>query len=258
MPLGVELAASWTRVMSCDQIAAQIERDLGFLETTTRNVPERHRSIPVLFDHSFGMLTPAEQDVLMRLSVFRGTFTLESAERVADATPVILRSLVEKSLIRSDGADHYDMHQLLQRYAHEKLDSSRQAETARDAHAEYFAQYAEAHTKQSGADAIEACYDDMRAALSWADERRNALILLRMGGALRRFWETRGYHSEARMWLARALELDDGTAPLEVRAEAIFVAGTAETADFVPAREFWNGAPCYSTRWRTPVTSPIP
>src|SRR5690606_3772759 len=244
LPLCVELAASWARVMSCDQIATRIEHDLGFLETSARNVPERHRSIRVLFEHSFGILAPEEQAVMMRLSVFRGPFWLESAEQVAGATPAVLRSLVEKSLLRSDGADEYTMHQLLRRFAEENLTASGEAEATFDAYAAYFADYVCAHSRQAEADAIERCYDDIRSAMTWIEQRADSINMLRMAGSLYQFWNTRGMQTEGRQWLDRALALDDGTAPPDIRAEAIQVAGVLawKQSDFAPAREYLERA----------------
>ena len=80
MPLGLELAATWLRVMPCQEIAPQIERSLDFLTTAVRNVPERHRSVRAVLDHSWNLLSETERQVLARLSIFRGGFDLEAAD----------------------------------------------------------------------------------------------------------------------------------------------------------------------------------
>ena len=77
MPLALELAASWVRVMPCTEIARQIEQNLDFLSTELRNLPERHRSMRALFDQSWRLLSPLEQGVLMRLSVFQSGWLCE-------------------------------------------------------------------------------------------------------------------------------------------------------------------------------------
>ena len=61
MPLAVELAASWVRVMSCAEIARQMGQDIDIFTTTLRNLPERHRSLRGLFDQSWRLLSPIEQ-----------------------------------------------------------------------------------------------------------------------------------------------------------------------------------------------------
>jgi predicted ATPase len=90
MPLGIEIAASWLRVLSCAEIAQQIAQGIEFLTTTLRDVPVRHRSLRAVFDHSWKLLTDAEQRVFRKLSVFRGGFAREAAEQVAGATLPLL------------------------------------------------------------------------------------------------------------------------------------------------------------------------
>ncbi len=79
LPLGLELAATWVNTLSCREIAEEIERGLDFLETSKRDTPERHRSIRVVFDHSWNLLSDKERHVMQRLSVFRGGFTREGS-----------------------------------------------------------------------------------------------------------------------------------------------------------------------------------
>ena len=74
------------RVLTLVEIAAEIEQSLKFLETDTRDLPERHRSLWAVCDHSWALLSPAEQTVYRRLAIFRGGFTREAAEQVAGAT----------------------------------------------------------------------------------------------------------------------------------------------------------------------------
>lgn len=71
MPLALELAASWVRVLSCREIAAEIAANLNFLTTKQRDLPQRHRSMWAVFDHSWQLLSPEEQRVFARCSVFR-------------------------------------------------------------------------------------------------------------------------------------------------------------------------------------------
>ena len=81
LPLGIELAAAWVRVLSCAEIAREIERSINFLVTPARDVPERHRSIEAVFNHSWELLSDAEQSIFRKLAIFRGGFTREAAER---------------------------------------------------------------------------------------------------------------------------------------------------------------------------------
>ena len=74
MPLGIELAASWVSVLSCAEIADEIERNIDFLATSMRDVPERHRSLRAAIDQSWRLLSDEQRSAFSRLSVFRGSF----------------------------------------------------------------------------------------------------------------------------------------------------------------------------------------
>ncbi|MBX3002155.1 MAG: AAA family ATPase [Caldilineaceae bacterium] len=82
MPLAIELAASWVRVMSCAEIRQNLREGLDLLTTPLRNLPERHRSIHALFNQSWRLLSPEEQRVLRGVSVFQGGWTLTDAAQV--------------------------------------------------------------------------------------------------------------------------------------------------------------------------------
>jgi predicted ATPase/DNA-binding CsgD family transcriptional regulator len=141
MPLGLELAATWLRVMSPQQIAIQIETSLTFLTTSLRNVPERHRSLRAVFEQSWTLLTATEQAVLMRLSIFQGGFELDAAQQVAGASLEILAALADKSLIRVNVKGRYDLHELLRQYAEHQLETAGATDTARTAHSEYYLRF---------------------------------------------------------------------------------------------------------------------
>jgi transcriptional regulator with XRE-family HTH domain len=112
MPLAIELAAGWTAVLTCEQILLQMQQTFDFLSTSLRNVPQRHRSLRYLFDQTWQLLPPIEQTVLQKLSVFRDGFALAEAETVAGASPPLLLSLINKSLVVADGHGRYDLHEL--------------------------------------------------------------------------------------------------------------------------------------------------
>ncbi len=139
LPLGIELAAAWTSVRSCQEIAEEIEDNLDILSTALRNIPERQRSIRATFEHSWQLLSPAEKDLLARLSVFRGGFRRDAALQVTGASLTTLLALVDKSLVRRVAPERYDMHGLLTQFADEKLgDHPEQREGTELQYARYF------------------------------------------------------------------------------------------------------------------------
>lgn len=140
MPLGIELAAAWVRMFSLAEIETEIARSLDFLQTSRRDVVERHRTLRAVFDHSWGLLQGDEQAVFSALSVFRGGFHREAAEQVAQASLPILAALVDKSLLHRH--QRYEIHELLKEYAGEKLGEVPEHEAAVYArHSAYYARF---------------------------------------------------------------------------------------------------------------------
>jgi predicted ATPase len=142
MPLGIELAASWVSVQSCEEMANQITSSLDTLTTRLRNVPERHRSVWAAFEHSFQLLAEEEKRAFAGLSIFRGGFSREAAAAVAGVSFSLLTALQDKSLIRRTSSARYDMHEMLRQYALEKLQTDSQLyEETQARHARYFAAF---------------------------------------------------------------------------------------------------------------------
>jgi len=139
IPLGIELAASWVRSMSCTAIADEIEGNLGFLSAKRRDVPRRHHSLRAAFDESWRLLGPGGRDAFRRLSVFRSGFTASAAEVVVGASLPTLSSLVTRSLLRRSAGDRYEMLEVLRQYAAERLRTMpEEVDSVRDAHSAYY------------------------------------------------------------------------------------------------------------------------
>ncbi len=140
MPLGLVLAASWLELLSPNEIALEIAKSFDFLSSEMSDLPPRQRSMQAVFDYSWQMLTSAEQAVLAKLSIFRGGFTREAAEQVANANLRILLSLVNKSLLQRQTESHrYHLHELLRQFAAQKRHETDSSDAAALAHCHYFA-----------------------------------------------------------------------------------------------------------------------
>src|SRR5204863_1991164 len=83
LPLAIELAAARARALSLDEIASRLADRFRFLVAWRRLAPARHRTLERAMDWSYELLSPTEQTLLARLSVFSGGFTLAAAARVA-------------------------------------------------------------------------------------------------------------------------------------------------------------------------------
>jgi predicted ATPase/transcriptional regulator with XRE-family HTH domain len=138
MPLGIELAAAWVPVLTCDEIAREIARGLDFLATSLRNVPPRQRSLRAAFDHSWSLLSEEERGVLCRLAIFQGGFEREAAEQVAGARLPLLLALTSKSLVRRAEHGRYDLHEVVRQYALSRLPADAETEAARGRHSQFY------------------------------------------------------------------------------------------------------------------------
>ncbi|MBE0671563.1 MAG: helix-turn-helix domain-containing protein [Anaerolineales bacterium] len=138
MPLAIELAATWIDVLSCEEIADEIERGFDFLSSTQRDIPERHRSLRAVFEYSWQRLSEREQNVLSGLSVFQGGFRFEAAESVVGVDRSVLLSLVSKSLVRRYPDGRFDLHEIIRQYSVMHLEDE---VTLRGRHSNYYLNY---------------------------------------------------------------------------------------------------------------------
>jgi predicted ATPase/DNA-binding SARP family transcriptional activator len=219
MPLAIELAAAWARTLSPTEIAKEIEHSLDFLSASVRDLPERHRSMQVVFDYSWQMLSTNEQQVLCKLSVFRGGFQRQAAEQVAGASLSILSTLLNRTLIRRTTTGRYNLHELVRQYsaAHLAADPQTHAATQGQHYAYCLALAEVAEQELKGLNQLEWLewleqdHNNLRVALEWAlHSDDNALgsdeLALRLSGALRWFWRMRGHFHEGRDWLMESLQ----------------------------------------------------
>ena len=139
LPLGLELAATWLKTLSCQEIANEINRSLDFLETSLQDLPERQRSIRAVFDYSWNLLAGREQRLFSRLAAFQGSFTRQAAEQVAGITLRELAGLVDKSLVQRPSEGRFVLHDLLRQYCLEILDrSAADSQEVRNRHCAYY------------------------------------------------------------------------------------------------------------------------
>jgi predicted ATPase/class 3 adenylate cyclase/Tfp pilus assembly protein PilF len=246
LPLTIELAAARIKMLPPRAMLKRLTSRLKLLIGGARDLPERQRTLRSTIEWSYGLLKDREKVLFARLSVFAGGRTLEAIEAICDAEGDLpmdafegISSLLDKSLIRQEeglgGEPRFVMLETIHEFAREKLQQSEEAEEIKRTHAEYFLTLAEeAYPERKGAnqlewlEKLEAEHDNMRAALSWALERKEAEEALKLGGALCFFWAVRGYHSEGRRWLEEALAIEGRVSP-EVRAMALAGAGELES-----------------------------
>ncbi len=221
LPLGIEIAAAWTRSMDCESIRSEIQKSLGFLESTRRDIPERQRSLRAVFESSWTRLSEAEQKTFAALSVFRGGFTREAAEQVAGK----IDSLVDKSLVQKNG-ERFELHEVTRQFAEENL---RAKKKARDAHAAYFAKWASERSQWNERASFAVMtreFENARAAWTWASEQKDAALLSGLVHFTKRYLDIQGRYREGFDLMERTLKQFDAPnnaddLPLDERGQLI-------------------------------------
>lgn len=204
LPLGLELAATWVRTLSCPEIETEIQRSLDFLATSQRDMPERHRSLRAVFDYSWDLLTNEEKSVLKKLAVFKGGCQRDAAAQVASANLLMLSTLISKSLIRRNESGRYEQHELVRQYAMRRLQQDPGEESStRDRHAEYYLGWWSAREEEMKslrqsevARELGADIDNFRAAWDWAVWRKQPDALSRCLRTFIFLYDLRGWYTE--------------------------------------------------------------
>lgn len=220
IPLAIELAAARTKVFPPEQIAARLDDRFRLLTGGSRTALERHQTLQALIDWSYELLSEAERQLLGRLSVFSGGWSIEAVQAVCadesgDEGLDTLAHLVDKSLViveEEAEEGRYRLLETIRQYGRNKLLESGEVAMVRDRHLEYYLRFVElAEPKLRGAeqlewlDRVEGEHGNLRAALAWSLESEKPNLALRLTGALHYFWELRGYFSEGQKWLDDAL-----------------------------------------------------
>jgi len=204
LPLGIVLAASWVRLLSCQEIAREIEKNLDFVATTARDLPERHRSLRAIFNHSWSLLSPEERHVLTRMSVFQGSFTREAAEKIVGANLNLLLALTDKSIFCRTGDNRFELHNLIQQYARTQLlNSSEEYIRIHDLLCRYYCNWLKSlETKIKGRDQADVLseisteIDNIRLAWDWAIKRYRIADVKKAARCLSWYYQLRGLFVE--------------------------------------------------------------
>ena len=215
MPLAIELAAARVKLLPPESILERLRDQLAMLAGGSRDLPERQQTLRGAIAWSYELLEAAGRRLIGRLSVFTAGCSLEMAEAICGpaeelGTDVLdgIGALVDQSLVRAEvvaGEPRFRMLETIRAFSAEQLAASGDAETIRERHARAFlALSEEAAGKLSGGDQrawldrLDVEHDNLRSALEWATARPEPAVAIRLGFALWRFWQKRGYLVEGR------------------------------------------------------------
>jgi len=228
MPLAIELAAARCPALGPAQLATRLEGHPGLLSGGAAR-PGRHRSLEALVSWSYELLDEAEQRLLNRLSVLRGGFDLDLAERTCGGGPLapevtagLLASLAGKSLVQIQAGPviRYSLLETVRQFAAGRLAASGEQtatrarllrwalEVTRSAEA---APSSAERTAWSGR--LSADQASIRAALSWALGGAEPQAGVELAARLARWWIATGRYTEAGQVLTTAAGLQAAAAP---------------------------------------------
>ncbi|BFV55763.1 hypothetical protein KCMC57_up08670 [Kitasatospora sp. CMC57] len=245
IPLAVELAAGRLRALSVEQIALRLNDRFRLLTGGDRSTPGRHQTLRTTIGWSHELCTPQERLAWARLSVFSGSFDLESAEYVcvgeglgADELLDLLSELIGKSvLLREEGelGVRYRLLDTLREYGAQWLRATGEEYRLRSRHRDWYlgmASWGEIEwfgpRQQETAERTRLAHPNLRTALEFClAEPGEEQVALLLAGTLWFYWVGSGHLGEGRHWLDRALAL--APEPTEARAKALWVTGYMAT-----------------------------
>lgn len=209
LPLAIELAASWTRILSPRQLLSGLDDRFRLLTGGSRRAIPRHQTLLASIAWSHDLLTAPEQVVFRRLAVFAGSFDLDGAAAVAgdqggdsDEVVDLLGRLVDKSLVVCERAEHEVRYRLLDTVRHfgeDRLTAAGELSEVRDRHLEWCARRAESAAADpqdydSWLASVHALGDNVRAALDWGlgDDEPRGELARRLAAAMVMPWMLTG------------------------------------------------------------------
>ena len=239
IPLAIELAAARARELPPRALLRRLDSRLRVLTSGNRDADKRQQTLRATIEWSYDLLSPVEQSLFARLSVFAGGCRIEAAEAVCDQEDTFeagvfdgIASLIQKSLLRRridpDGEPRFWMLETLREYGLERLQAADLQQTVTRKHARHYLEVAEQRASLSEQDVsvmrvLEADHGNFRAAISCLHSTDAGEEELRLVSALADFWDVHGHYSEA--WECIRLAVDahpaDATA---VRAKALAAA----------------------------------
>ena len=214
MPLAIELAAARIKLLSPEAILSRLEHQLNLLAAGARDLPARQQTLRGAIAWSYDILEDADRQLLDRLSVFEGGFSLEAAEVNGDpgdgrGGDVLdgLMALADQSLLRSVTTDppRFFMLETIREFAAEMLEQRPDASAVRARHTRWYLDLVEAAAPELSGPAqrallerLELEHDNIRAVLDRAPLVGDGACAIRVGFAMWRFWQKRGHLYEAR------------------------------------------------------------
>jgi predicted ATPase len=254
LPLALELAAARTSLLTTEQLLQRLGSRLDLLRGG-RDSEVRQRTLRATIEWSYELLNPEEQGLLTALSIFRGGWTFEAAERVCSADLELLELLVDKSLVRRWESGRFGMLETVREFAAEQLAPERRHELARRLLDQLVETFEAEHLRPEspGAprmDLAQAERPNVDVALQWALDSRAPEAGLRLLWMLEMYWATNDPAGGRERLDSLVAAAGDGLDP-SLRARALRLRGATfdvtgrfdlSEAEYLRARELFRVA----------------
>ena len=230
IPLAIELAAARSTHLAPAQILERLSDRFRLLTGGRRRVP-RQQTLAAAIEWSHDLLSEAEQTLLRRLAVFRGSFSLRAVEEVCHPDALdLLGSLVTKSLVivqEEDAVARYRLAETMRLYAEERLVAAGEAAQRRSAHRDWYVGWLESFpvgellALGAGHQLVPEA-DNLTAALDWSLEQERPDLIVRIASRMIGYWWSYMRVAEMATWW-RALEVELPKLAPDLRAAALLV-----------------------------------
>ena len=212
-PLGIELAASWIRVLSCEEIAEEIDKNLDLLSTQSPGLEAHHKSMQIVFESSWKLLSEEEKEGFKKLTIFKNGFQREAAEKIALASLPLLLSLADQSFIQKSGSGRYEIHEILREFGFKKL-TQKEKKQVEKAHAEYFFQFLKQRgEKLKGKEQAAALkeiredYENLKSAWEWGVRNKKTKMLTELAPSFHNYFIFSSFYQEGIKLFESALSI---------------------------------------------------
>ncbi|HMA33224.1 MAG TPA: tetratricopeptide repeat protein [Chloroflexia bacterium] len=216
IPLAIELAAAWLRLLPLEALLPRLEQPLGLLADPDPDRPAHQAGLRATLEWSYNLLGTEEQWVFAHLGVFAGSWAIAGAEAVL-GRPLLpsLRTLAESNLIDQEAGGapgRYTMLEVVREYALQQLTAAGEGTSFRQTYAQYYLQWVQSiYPHRTGPqagywfDQLELEYNNLRAVLSALLAREEREAAAQLCSDLIAFWTERDRLAEGEQWLRAVL-----------------------------------------------------